>query len=186
MPSYAIYSLQDAYIQSGNATYATARAGSGLIYSGGTSGITFGQWLSAPNYYCYEGFIEFNTSGVEGAFVSATLNVNTLIYNATRTAEIRERAWLASTAAWVAGDSLTSYPLLGSASITATGAKAIDLSSIGRATSYGLMINDNYHQSAFAPTADEKNSFSSTIGSFDPYLSIVTSAVTTAFAAIMS
>ncbi len=188
MPSYTIFPTNDADISSTSATYATARDGTGgLIYGGTGDFLSAGQWFSSPTYYCLESFFKFDTSGVAGAVLSAGLVLDQIDTNPTKTIEARERAWVGSSAAWVAGGSLSGYPLIGSLSMDAViGTKTISLSQITKAASYGLMLNGSDHRLNVAPTVDEKKLFHSSEYTFGgrPYLSITTNA-STSFGAIL-
>lgn len=117
----------DAYIQSGNATYSTARSGGTLSVSGGFSVIA-GQ---ATGFNCWEAFIAFDTSSIGG---SSTVSVVTLdlwleVDNSATdfTMNARDRAWgpTVTTADYVAGASLSGSTLvasIASSGIGATGA----------------------------------------------------------------
>ena len=109
----------DGYIQSSNATYATARAGSTLVATTAGTSVNVGQHLNAGVYFCYESFFSFDTSsiadtdtvsavvlGLKGTFDQSltdfTMNARTKDWGATLT-----------TADWVAGADLGALPLLG-------------------------------------------------------------------------
>lgn len=59
------------YLESANATYATARAGSSVeVVDDGT--LAFGQYDNSP-YHCYEAFLEFDTRAVQGKVLEAKI-----------------------------------------------------------------------------------------------------------------
>lgn len=81
MTTYVIYAenISPVSIQSTNADYATARAGSSLT-AYGTTGCDVGQngegTPGVPfNFACFESFLSFDTSGITGTISSVTLSL---------------------------------------------------------------------------------------------------------------
>lgn len=108
------------HVVSVNATYATARSGSGLTMET-TAGLELfvGQRkISAGNYVCWEAFMEFDTSAITDTDVVSDVALG--LYVTTDTSaidfvvEARDKSWGADvgTSDWVAGASLGSQTLL--------------------------------------------------------------------------
>jgi hypothetical protein len=78
-------SVNGGYLQSTNATYATARAGSSPVAT--KSGRLFiGQFFSSPNYSCYESCVEFDTSFLgSGATITSAVMKHTSIVSLANT-----------------------------------------------------------------------------------------------------
>ena len=101
-----------------NATYETARSTNYQYGSADTFIESAGQWWSGSQYYTYESFYSFDTSGV-GADSTVTTAVLSLYAQGDVSAtnfvfEARIRDWGASLTAadWVAGDNLADYTLV--------------------------------------------------------------------------
>ena len=164
----------DARIYSANATYSTARAGSGLTVdavSDTTSGLV-GQQLSGGTYYCIEGFEAFDTSVIpDGATVlSALLSLTPSgDFSATDfTVEARLHDWGATvdTSDWVAGADLGTKTLLASISSADYNAGGMDLASeaafaanINKTGMTRILLCSSRHRGNNTPVGDEFLSF---------------------------
>lgn len=118
----------DGIVSSTNATYLTARAGSGLVVSD-TSGVpNVGQLNILGNYSCYEMFVQFDTSalGASAIVSAASLKLVLILDSSTNdfTNEARISNWGASltTADWVAGASLSALTSVATLSTSGIGA----------------------------------------------------------------
>lgn len=116
-------STADGYINSGDTTYANARAGTGSVLSASTGGSTalLGQLLAAGSYSCREAFVSFDTSSIDDAatITAAVLSIywdDDFTDDGDFTIEARAHDWGATltTADFVAGASLSSKTLLAS------------------------------------------------------------------------
>jgi hypothetical protein len=127
-------SAQSGWVSSSSAGgYALARAGGSLQVSPGATLVVGQVFLDDGEggftWVCYESFLDFDTSGVTGSIVSATLSLglNTDDSDTDFTVEARSRDWGASltTADYVSGvllDALTLLATLTTSGIGSTGA----------------------------------------------------------------
>lgn len=189
--TFTIYPTVDGFITSSNATYSTARAGSGLtVDTTGTTTIA-GQFVFSGTYYLRESFFSFDTSAVTGTVSSVTLSfvpggqsLATPI-----TLEVRRHNWgpTLTTADWVAGADMSSKTLVASFNATAanwSGSAYIDMTSdaafltnINQAGTTDIVVCSNRFTSGTSPTAGEYlliNSTETSGTSQDPKLVIVT------------
>lgn len=114
-------STNDGELLSSSNTYSTARSGSGstkYLNANTTAFLTIGQLFSSPTYYCYECFLEFDTSTIADSdrIDDATLAWDGAGDGSTTdfTAQARQHDWDGSldTADWIAGADLSSKTLL--------------------------------------------------------------------------
>lgn len=112
-------------IYSSNATYLTARSGSGLVASDGAGTPSFGQGRSGATYFCTETFFEFDTSSIPdtATVLSATLTVTLAgqtghIDGTVAQARLYDFGATVTTGDWIAGASLGAQTLLATAPIT--------------------------------------------------------------------
>lgn len=120
MATYTIYGVTtdgDVYADS-SFSYATARAKyPATALTNGTSGtwMAVGQDYSVGIYYCYQGFIGFDTSSVSGTVSSVTLDmyVRNDVSTTDFTIEARAANWNGSvtTADYIVGADISSYAL---------------------------------------------------------------------------
>jgi hypothetical protein len=112
----------DGYIESGPATYATARAGSGtLTLNGGGTGVLYvGQLYDDYDtvYYVQEAFLGFDTSAIDdtdtvsAAVLNVTSNSDISTTDFTIQARLKDWSTTVTTADWVAGADLSGLTLL--------------------------------------------------------------------------
>jgi hypothetical protein len=119
MASYVIYSdSSDNDINSTNATYSTARAGSSLFLGISASYKSIGQYYSGGTYGCYESFFGFDTSvlGAHSSISTAVLSIYGQSDSSSTnfTVEARSYDWstTVTTGDWVAGASLSALTSL--------------------------------------------------------------------------
>lgn len=159
-------------IDSSNATYATARAGSGLSVwvPGAGQGLAVGQVAGATKT-CVEGFLDFDTSGVAGTVQSVTLSLygNQDFSTTDFTIEARLHDWggTLETTDWVAGADLSSKTLLASYA-TASGwaggyrsftSEAAFVANINQAGHTRFLVDSSRHVAGNSPTTDEYVNF---------------------------
>ncbi|MEU8195245.1 hypothetical protein AB0C10_15840 [Microbispora amethystogenes] len=121
-------STADGRIESGSSSYSTARAGGTFIVT--TSDVTryIGQWFSGSTYYCYQGYVSFDTSAIadtdDVTAVSLAMWLVTDDSVTDFTLEAREKDWGASltSADWVAGASLSGLTLMATLNSNGIGA----------------------------------------------------------------
>lgn len=78
-PTLTVFSdAADGEVGSSNATYSVARSGSNLVASASATVHSLGQALSGGTYFCYEGYIKFDTSGLTASanISSAVLSIS--------------------------------------------------------------------------------------------------------------
>ncbi len=109
----------DGRITSTNTTYLTARSGSALSANANAK-IKIGQHFPDPDYNCWEGFVQFDTSALTAAAIvtAVTFSLYGSSDNSTQdfTLQVRDSNWGAglTTGDWVAGASLGAITLLAS------------------------------------------------------------------------
>ena len=114
----AYASTGDGHITSSDATYATARSGSGLTVQTASTLNTSGQTFNTPTYFCYETFIDPDTSAIPDtdAISSAVLSLyggtDGSTTNFTNNARLFDWSTSLTTADWIAGESLSAQTLL--------------------------------------------------------------------------
>lgn len=187
----------DGHLQSFSTTYLTARSGGGTI-NVDTASTTFsvGQEKFSSTYYCYEGFVQFDTSAL-GASVTVSAAVLSLWGSSQQvagssafTTNARVSNWGAAltSADYIAGASLTGLTLcahLAQASVTqgaynafVDDAMAANVAKTG--TTY-LILESTRLENADVPTSTEYESWNSsdTAGtSADPKLTVTYSSYT--------
>ncbi len=186
MPSYTIYGSTDDFTVYGqDAAYSTARSTAFAALSQSSTNLTVGQFLDGtPEYQVYQACLSFDTSGVAGAFSSASLNLYDSGTNGgTVIVEAREHAWASyGTGAYVAGASLSGKALFGTSS-SWSGVSALYraitcvLSDISRTSAYKLLLHSQNQRLDVAPTGSEYRVLRSSDQSGttnDPYLSVET------------
>lgn len=188
MSTYVIYAGADGKINSvAPSVYANARSGAGtLTASDADVFVAAGQLWDGVDFYCFEGFLSFDTSSVSGTVTSAVLALALNSDASTQDFTINARAsdWGASLTAgdWVAGASLTGLPLrasFASASLSAGyNSFTSDSSFVSSVASpVRLLLSSSRHEGNNQPVGDEYVTFKSseTTGtSEDPKLTIVT------------
>lgn len=159
----------DGFITSSNATYSTARSGSGQTADDTNTVFSAGQVLNAGTYFCYEGFIQFDTSSIADAATinSALLSLNVSADASTTdfTIEARLKDWGTglTTADWVAGASLGSQTLLASVSTSGIStdvyldltSDAAFVSNINKTGATRLMLCSSRHRGNNTPAGFE-------------------------------
>ncbi len=177
MTTYTFYAdVWDGYINSSNATYATARSGAGTLSVPFTFTVYVGQQLSGGVYYCFEGFISFNTSSIGAAAPVSSATLTCYFQNssadASFTLNARAHNWGAglTTGDYIAGASLSADQLLASIAVTSgsppTGSQALTSDAAFPAgintsgTTY-LVLSSSLHQANTAPTGNEYIGFAS-------------------------
>lgn len=167
MATYTIYSdTADGYLESFDATYATARAGSGSINVDTTSTSIYVGQLSGT-YYCIESFVSFDTSSVVGVVSSATLSLygkdDGSATDFTMTAATRDWGATLTTGDFVAGASLSGlttvatfatsgFSIAGYNVFTSTGSF---LSAINIGGTTRLIVYSSRHSGNNTPTGNE-------------------------------
>lgn len=166
MTTTVIYAdAEDGYIQSQDATYTTARAGSSLL-AGGTL-VRAGQSENgAGTYTIYEGFVSFDTSVVgDSDTVSAVtleLYVTSDLSGTDFTVQARDSNWGATltTTDWVAGADLGALTLLGTLATAGVSASAYNAfaengsnfqSWVNKTGSSYILLNSSRHEANTAP-----------------------------------
>lgn len=168
MTLYTIYSgTGDGTIYSSNATYATARSGSGLYADTADTIIYVGQ-ASFGSFQCNEGFISFNTSSVAGNVSSATLYLNKYSFQTpgtNYTLRARRLDWgTLTTADWIAGASVSGQTLLASLStasfvddtyvaLTSDGAF---ITNINQSGTTGIILTSSLFEAGTSPSGDDQ------------------------------
>lgn len=166
--TYTIFSANDGYIASNNATYSTARAGSDL--NNLSSDIYVGQ-DRYDSYDCYEGFVSFDTSSVLGTVSSATLSLYGGVDGSTAadfTVNARLKSYSTLDASdWVAGASLSALTLL--ATFNTTGfstsgynvftSQAAFLSNINQSGVTGIILSSSRHEAGTAVAANNTDEY---------------------------
>ena len=176
-PLTAYSTAADGYLRGYHATYATARgASTGKYLSNTASSIYIGQnWVSGDGFYCYEGFLDFDTSDIpdDATITSATLSLYGYVDSSTTDFTIQARIfdWSASgltTADWRSGDptdanSLDEYTLVASLSTAsyATGqynaltSEAAFVANINKSGTTYLVLNSSRHLNGDEPSGLE-------------------------------
>ncbi len=195
MTTYTIFSgTGDGVVSSINATYATARAGSGLTSGTGDPYLFIGQY-NYGDYECDEGFISFDTSGVVGSVSSATLSLWPRLLlgppSPDFTVNARRLDWgTLTTADWIAGASFSGQTLLATYT-TVTGiydayaamtSQAAFLTNINQSGTTGIILSSSRHEGNNSPSGMELLIVSSANESGttqDPKLVVVAAALST-------
>ena len=164
--TYTIFSnaANDGYVNSENATYATARAGSSLIATANTADIFIGQ-LQSGSFGVYEGFVNFTTSAASGTITSATLSLYGQFDGSDTdfTVNARNSDYTAgglTTADWIAGASLSGQTLLATfatsggwsdAAYNSFTSQAAFLTNINQSGNTGIILSSSRHEGNNAP-----------------------------------
>jgi len=163
--------VADGYIQSENATYATARSGGTLTSQNGSVVLIIGQDLAAK-YACLEGDIYFDTGTPipdTDTIETATLSLygNNDQSTTDFTLEARTHTWSANgltTADWVAGASLSGKTLLATYATsggwptdayTALVSEAAFLDAINKTGYTEMLLDSSRHVAGNTPTGSE-------------------------------
>lgn len=182
----------DGFVYSTNATYATARTGSGQFAA--TTFLRVGQYWDGSAYYCYEGFLGFDTSSIPDTDTvsAATLSIMLETDNSTTdfTTQARLFTWSGSgltTADWTSGASLTETLLatLNSSGIVAVGNYADFTDSampanINKTGNTEIRLNSSRHAAGNTPTGHEELRFYASVQTGttqDPKLTVTHTAV---------
>lgn len=181
MPIDIVYANANDYEVSGtNASWATARAGSGLVASTGGTVLAPRSSLSG-NYEVAQAIIRFNASAVTGTVTAFSVVLTCQSVNAGGdTIEIRERTSTGTgTGNFVAGASLGGLTLIDAQSVTGAGAVTFTNNALNPAGSsnYGILVFAQRQRTNVAPTAATVVFFhasEATGTTNDPYLSITT------------
>lgn len=158
----------DGEVESDNATYSTARSGSGLFEST-TGNIAVGQNVG---YELHEAFVQFDTSTLSGLTItSATLSLRGVSDNSVNddTIEARRKDWgpAVTTADWVAGASLSGQTLLASRSTAAWDTGGYNdftsdgnfITNLNTSGTTGIILHGQKQRTNSAPTAGEHVTF---------------------------
>lgn len=114
-------SAADGRVRCSNGTYATARSGGGTLATDTTAAfMEVGQELFAAVYYCYEGFIDFDTSSIPSAATILTSALDLYVTSTSTSSSaaaiprVRVKDWGAAvtSADWVAGASASGQTLV--------------------------------------------------------------------------
>lgn len=173
---YDVYAnTDDHYIQSSNASYATARAGSGLADTSTGASLVAGQRNDAGTYRVFQAFLHFNTSGLPAkAPDTLTCKIKCTTNSGTKRFDLREKSWSGGTGDFVAGASLSSLVAFGNTTISATGVITFNgPTSFARSATYGLVLYAYDQENNAAPAGYELFFFAGaeTAGTVDdPYL----------------
>lgn len=196
MPTNTFFSgTNDGHIFSNDSgTYANARAmATSPSVNNTATVITFGQAdFGGPDYYCYEGFVDFDTSAIADTdtVTSATLSLwgQTDASATDFTMEAREWDWggALTTADVVAGASLSGKTLLASlttAGLSTSGYNAFTESGTNFQTAtnmktgtVSIILDSSRQTSGTTPTGTEYVSVQSADGANAPKLVVVSSA----------
>lgn len=160
----------DGYVESNNATYATAAASGTLSSNTNNVYLTVGQ---DTGYVIDEAFISFDTSSLpdDAIILSAVLSLNRQLDESDTNfdVEVRYYDWGASvtTADWVAAASLHTHTLAGKLATADLGSDYNDvtlgnLDSISRTGTTRFLLNSSRHRQRITPTGDEYVNFYST------------------------
>jgi hypothetical protein len=190
MPSYTIYGLTgEGYIDSSDATYATARTGGTLTTTVDPALLLVGQ---ATGYQCLETFEVFDCSGIDAGetVTSAILNLSLFADESVTDflIEARNSDWGATltNADWVSGASLSGLTLLGSLNTSGIGPAhqykqwsdvAMSAHVDSKAARTYVVLSSSRHRIGDTPTGDEyvilRGVAQAGTGS-DPYLDVTT------------
>ena len=195
MTKYIIYAdANDGHIQSSNASYSTAVAGSGLTMVNTATTVRVGQGKSTSAYWIYQGFFSFDTSVIADSeeIVDATLNAH-FGYSASQKVwwdiEFREHNWTAplTTAEWKSVSTLATYPVRASFDImtpsstyrtVATGGDSL-MSSISKTAPMKFVAVSSRHVAGNVPTGVEEMNIWGGNSTGKPYLLVETVATNT-------
>lgn len=168
MASYTIFGATgDGVIESTNATYSTARSGSGLAAT--TVNVIVGQTLDAGTYGCWEGFFAFDTSSIVDAetVTAVTFGMYGLGDFSTTdfTLTAADSNWGATltTADWVAGASLAGLTTWGTLTSVGWGVESYNsltgnssfMSGINKTGSTYFLVYSSRHSGNNTPTGTE-------------------------------
>ena len=166
----AYSSTEDGFVRSTSTTYSTARSGGTLALNPTLPNIVrVGQLFVTPDYYCYEGFIDPDTSAIpDGDDISSAVlslygNTDDSTTNFTVNARLRDWGTTLETADYVAGASLSALTLLATFATTgfAVGAyndftsDAAFISNVSKTGETRIIITSSRHEAGTAPTDAE-------------------------------
>lgn len=167
----------DGHLQSFHSTYLTARSGGGTI-NVDTAATTFvsGQEFFSPNYYIYEGFVQFDTSalGASATVSAATLslwgNSQQVAGSSAFTHNARVSNWGAAltSADYVAGASLSGLTLVAHLAQTSVSQGAYNdfvddamAANVATTATTYLLVDSSRVESASVPTSTEYEAWQS-------------------------
>jgi len=159
----------DGRVRCSNATYTTARSGGGTFATDTTATyMEVGQELFGGVYYCYEGFLQFDTSSIpsDATITSATLELYVVAANTSSSGagilNVRVKDWgtTVTSADWVAGASVSGQTLVAhSASMSSLTPSAYNTltddalaANIVKAGATKFMVTSDRFEAGTAPT----------------------------------
>jgi hypothetical protein len=175
----------DGIVRSGpGTTYSTVRAGTSLFLDNAGTTFPVGQTFITPNYRCWEGFLDFDTSSIADTdtidSVVLSLWGESNESDTDFTVEARLQDWGATleTTDWIAGADLGTPPLMATYATTGftTGvynAFTSDAAFVGNINKAGvtrLVLCSERHRNNTTPTGLERVIFQSNEGANDPKL----------------
>ena len=165
----AYSSTEDGFVRSTSTTYSTARSGGTLALNTTANIVVAGQLLSTPDYSCYEGFIDPDTSAIpDGDDISSAVlslygNADNSTTDFTANARLRDWGTTLETADWVAGASLSALTLL--ATFASTGfvvgaysdftSDAAFIANVSKTGETRIIITSARHEAGTTPTGEE-------------------------------